>query len=96
MNEYLPDDAPHCGACATRGQPGCAVRDVPADLQGARLVLAAGGLFLVPAMLACVGALWGRATPTLQLTGACVGLLAGMGTVWSVWKVWRYVRRERG
>lgn len=60
------------------------------------MVLAASGLFLVPAMLACVGAMWGRATPTLQLVGACVGMLAGMASVWSFSKAWRYVRRGRG
>lgn len=61
-------------------------------LRGFPLAVAAVGLFLVPLVLACGGAVWFQATPAGQLVGACAGLLIGMaGSLGWAWI--RHLRR---
>jgi hypothetical protein len=79
MDRFPPDDAGRCRTCAGPGQADCPLEVDSDALRGFRLAVAAVGLFLVPLLLACGGALWFQASPAGQLGGACAGLLIGMG-----------------
>ena len=49
-----------------------------APVRGSRLALASLGLFLVPVLLAMIGAILNASDPNGQLLGAATGLLVGM------------------
>lgn len=68
-----------CGACdAGEGAPS---HEAPPVEPERWPVLASVGFFLVPALLAVVGAVLGVGEPVWQLVGAVAGLAAGTGLV---------------
>lgn len=80
-------DDHHCAACAAcehgteTPSGGGPSHGRPPDRQERWPVLASISFFLVPTLLAIVGAALGRGDPTWQLLGAVAGLAAGAGLV---------------
>lgn len=68
--------------------------ETPDGPSGWRLVAIAVGLFLVPIVLAIVGALFGGESQDAQLVGALAGLAIGMGGAIGVYQAIRRSNKE--